>query len=330
MGYLRPMLYLEGIGKTKDGQRILQDIHFSQQPFAHIAIAGETGSGKSTLLKIIAGLVQPDEGQALLNGEKIKGPDDQLVPGHKGVAYLSQHFELRNNYWVHEILSYANRLGEEEAGRIYKICRIDHLLQRRTHELSGGEKQRIATARLLINDPVLLLLDEPFSNLDMIHRQLMKEVIRDITDHLKITMILVSHEPADILPWADQLMLMKAGRVVQQGPPREVYAHPKDLYCAGLLGQYNLLSAETAAAITGATDPAWQGRQLMIRPEDLKLGTGGNGLKATVRASSFFGSHDLCSVDTAAGSLLVSVPSPGYAKGTALTVSAAAGSVWPL
>lgn len=324
------MLYLEGIGKMKDGQQILQDIHFSQQPFAHIAIAGETGSGKSTLLKIIAGLVQPDQGQALLNGEKIKGPDDQLVPGHKGVAYLSQHFELRNNYWVHEILSYANRLGEEEAARIYQICRIDHLLYRRTHELSGGEKQRIATARLLINDPVLLLLDEPFSNLDMIHRQLMKEVIRDITDHLKITMILVSHEPADILPWADQLMLMKAGRVVQQGSPREVYAHPKDRYCAGLLGPYNLLSAETVAALTGTMEPAWQGRELMLRPEDLKLSTQGHGLKATVRASSFFGSHDLCSVDTAAGSLLVLVPSPGYAEGAVLTVSAAAGSAWPI
>lgn len=279
------MLSVEGVGKKKGDGYILKDISFRQEPFQHIAIAGETGSGKSTLMKIIAGLVQPDEGAAYLNGERIKGPDDQLVPGHKGIGYLSQHFELRNNYWVHEILEYANKLGTEEAEEIFSVCQIDHLLGRRTHELSGGEKQRIATARLLVNDPVLLLLDEPYSNLDMIHKQVMKQVISDISAKLKISTILVSHEPDDILPWADHLLLMRDGMIVQQGTPEILYHKPKDLYCAGLLGKYYVLSGELALALSGINTKG----NVLVRPEKIK--TDAKGMEARIIARQFMGSH---------------------------------------
>lgn len=320
------MLLLEGIGKLKDGKPILQGISFVQEAFQHIAIAGETGSGKSTLLKIIAGLVQPDEGLASLNGEKIKGPDDQLVPGHKGVGYLSQHFELRNNYWVHEILSYANRLSRAEAEKIYAICQIDHLLGRRTHELSGGEKQRIATARLLINDPVLLLLDEPFSNLDLIHRRMMKTVIADITEQLKITTILVSHEPADILPWASQLILLKEGRVMQQGNPKDVYRCPVDEYCAGLLGAYNLLSAKEAQRLCGAAKQVWKQTSVMIRPEDLQIADGG--VEMSIVRYEFLGAQHLYHLDWEGKRLLMLMDADLHYVGEKISVAASSSSFW--
>jgi len=269
------MLSVEGIGKRMGDAMILKHVSFTQQPFQHIAIAGETGAGKSTLMKIIAGLVQPDEGKALLNGERIKGPDDQLVPGHKGVGYLSQHFELRNNYRVHEVLEYANRLTDAEALDIFEVCQIDHLLERKTTELSGGEKQRVATARLLVNDPVLLLLDEPYSNLDLIHRQVMKKVIADICDKLRITTILVSHEPDDILPWAAHIILLRDGRVVQQGAPEYLYREPRDLYCAGLLGKYHLLPRTLAERLCGA--PLSAAGHVLARPEDFRKGKGMKG-----------------------------------------------------
>jgi iron(III) transport system ATP-binding protein len=155
-------------------------ISFTQQKARKLAIAGETGSGKSTLLKMIAGLAQPAEGEIRFRGERVLGPQERLVPGQPGIAYLSQHFELWNNYRVEEILSYANDLSVEAAAALYAICRIDHLLARRTDQLSGGERQRIALARLLVRPPRLLLLDEPFSNLDHIHKSLLKTVIRDI------------------------------------------------------------------------------------------------------------------------------------------------------
>ncbi|HEY0610611.1 MAG TPA: ATP-binding cassette domain-containing protein, partial [Chitinophaga sp.] len=161
------LLNVSAISKQQDGAFILKDISFEQRRFQHIAIAGETGSGKSTLLKVIGGLAQPDSGQVTFEGGRVKGPNEVLIPGHPGVAYLSQYFELRHNYWVEEILSYANKLTDEEAQNIYEICQIDHLFRRRTDQLSGGEKQRIALARLLTTSPRLLLLDEPFSNLDM-------------------------------------------------------------------------------------------------------------------------------------------------------------------
>jgi ABC-type sugar transport system ATPase subunit len=279
------MLSVESIGKKKGEAYILQNISFSQKAFQHIAIAGETGSGKSTLLKIIGGLIQPDEGIVILNGERVKGPDDQLVPGHKGVGYLSQHFELRNNYWVYEILEYANRLNEKEAAEIFSVCQINHLLKRRTHELSGGEKQRIATARLLVNDPVLLLLDEPFSNLDM------KQVIQDISEKLKISCILVSHEPLDILSWADHLILLRDGNIIQQGKPEMVYWHPMNEYCAGLMGGYFTINFSLAQALTGVTDDKWADRLLVLRPEQVGIVDSSKGVVAKITRRIFLGSQ---------------------------------------
>ncbi len=220
------LLTVTGISSKKDNNPLLKAITFTQQKFQKIAIAGETGSGKSTLLRIIAGLVQPDAGSVFLEGKRILGPEEKLVPGHQAIAYLSQQYELRNAYRVEEILSYANMIPEEEADKLYEICHITHLVKRRTDQLSGGEKQRIALARLLIGSPQLLLLDEPFSNLDMIHTGILKSVLRDIGDKLAITCLMVSHSPMDTLSWADEIFIMKEGAIIQKGTPVEIYRQP--------------------------------------------------------------------------------------------------------
>jgi ABC-type sulfate/molybdate transport systems ATPase subunit len=284
------MLSVEGIGRKKGNDFILREISFVQAADQHLAIAGETGSGKSTLLKIIAGLSQPDEGRVLFEEKRVLGPDEQLIAGHPHIGFLSQHFELRNNYWVHEILEYANKLTESEAAEIFHVCQIDHLLGRRTNELSGGEKQRIATARLLVNSPKLLLLDEPYSNLDMIHKQTMKQVIHNISEKLGISTILVSHEPADILPWADQLILLKDGCMVQQGTPEFVYSNPVDEYAAGLLGKYFLMPSSLALAM-GAPDPKlFENGTTIVRPGDIRISLDETGVVARVSNKLFLGS----------------------------------------
>ena len=223
-------------------QVALKRINFTQRKGCHLAIAGETGSGKSTLLKTIAGLVTPDEGAVYFEGVRVEGPLERLIPGQPGIAYLSQYFELWHHYRVEEVLSYSNDLTPEDADALYELCQIDHLLMRRNDQLSGGERQRIALARLLVHPPRLLLLDEPFSNLDMIHKRLLKKVIRESTAKYDITCILVSHDPYDTLSWADELVLLRDGEIHQQGSPREVYLQPKDEYAAGLLGEYSLLN----------------------------------------------------------------------------------------
>ena len=135
---------------------------------------------------------------------------------------LSQHFELRNNYRVHELIEMTNQLDARSAQQIFDVCRISHLMMRKSDELSGGEKQRIALAKQLTSFPKLLLLDEPFSNLDRVHKELIRSVIEDICTTLKVTCLLVSHDATDLLSWADRIIIMQDGQVVQQVTDRSI------------------------------------------------------------------------------------------------------------
>lgn len=286
------LLTVSNISRLGDGDHVLKNVSFSMQRHQRIAIAGETGSGKSTLLKIIAGLVQPDTGEVRLDHERVPGPAEKLVPGHPAIAYLSQHFELPQFLRVEQVLAYANVLSDDDAGTLYDVCRISHLLKRRTDQLSGGERQRVAIARLLIASPSLLLLDEPFSNLDMAHKHLLKNVIEDIGTRLKITCMLVSHDPADTLSWADHILVMKGGKVVQQGSPAQVYRQPVDTYTAGLFGKYNLIDPAGPHSIFALAGIKPNGKSMLIRPEHLKLtGQGSHSLAGKVSQVSFFGGY---------------------------------------
>ena len=118
----------------------------------------------------------PTSGTILFDGKRVAGPEEKLLPGHKQIGYLSQHYELLTHYRVEELIWFENKLDETDAKQLFEICRIDHLLQRKTNYLSGGEKQRIALCILLVKQPELLVLDEPFSNLDPIHTNTLKEV----------------------------------------------------------------------------------------------------------------------------------------------------------
>jgi ABC-type Fe3+/spermidine/putrescine transport system ATPase subunit len=297
-----PLLEVQGLGKqAREGMVSVADISFEQQRLQKMAIAGETGCGKTTLLKMIGGFVQPSSGTILFEQRRVKGPDEQLIAGHKSIAYLSQHFELRNNYHVHEILAYANLLTQQEADALYAVCRIEHLLNRRTNELSGGEKQRVALARLLGSAPKLLLLDEPFSNLDLGHKAIIQSVIADITANLGVTCLMVSHDAPDILSWADTVLVMQNGSIVQQGTPEQVYLQPVNEYCAMLLGNYNKVPAADMAH-------AWPSaaQHLMVRPEHLQLTEAGkHTLTGVVQDSRFHGTHCTVDVLTASGPLLV-------------------------
>ncbi len=216
----------------------LEQISFGVQPMQKVAVIGETGTGKSTLLKTIAGLLQHTNGTMVFNNKKLLGPDNQLVAGVKGIGYLSQHYELWPNYKIIDILNYNNNLSDSESAVLFKMCKIDHLLLRNSRQLSGGERQRIALAKLLVTKPSLLILDEPFTNLDFEHKNTLKQIIHNASMQYNITCILSSHDPQDILPWADKILVMQHGKIIQTGSSKDIYTNPKNDYIAGLLGYY--------------------------------------------------------------------------------------------
>lgn len=310
-------LKVESVTKKEGDDFSLKGISLLQRQFQKIAIAGAAGSGKSTLLRIIAGIISPDTGQVVFEGERVKKiPEEKLIPGHPGIAYLSQHFELRNHYRMEELLSYANVLPEGAAEKVYAICKVDHLLKRKATQLSGGEKQRMALARLLVGAPRLLILDEPFSNLDMIHKNLLKKVIADIGDQLGISCIMVSHDPLDTLSWADEIMVMKDGNIEQQGSPKEIYLQPVNEYVAGLFGKYNLISPEVIHNLIPGYYTSLK-EDLFIRPEDIILANrkSKQSVSGIAKKVVFFGGHYEIDIDidqtTLVAKTLSSEISPG-------------------
>lgn len=287
---------IEQINKVIKEKPALSNIDLVFHKNENTAIIGETGSGKSTLLKAIAGLVQPDTGKISLNGKKILGPEEKLIPGHHHIAYLSQYYELPIHLRVEQALEYANTLDPEDEQALYKICHIEHLMKRKTHELSGGEKQRIALVRLLLGKPQILLLDEPFSNFDNIHKNEMMQMVHEAAQKWDITCIMVSHMPKDVLAWADRIIVMKNSEVVQDGTPEEVYHTPKNEYVAGLLGDFNLFSKETLFKI-GIEDIV-ESRNYIVRPESLHVVMpDAANLKGRIQEKHFLGFGYLLEVD---------------------------------
>ncbi|PWU04385.1 MAG: ABC transporter ATP-binding protein [Bacteroidetes bacterium] len=280
------LLEVRNISKTIADKIIIEDISFEQEEFHKLAIAGASGSGKTTLLKMISGHLQPTNGTILFDGERVEGPDEKLLPGHKQIAYLSQHYELLNNYRVDELIWYENKLPESEATRLFEICKIDRFLQRRTNQLSGGEKQRIALCMLLIKKPKMLVLDEPFSNLDPMHTEILKTVLEDISENLKITCTLASHDPNDTLPWADKIIVIKDGKFLQQGSPLGLYHKPMNEYVAGLFGKYNSLKPQIAF-LFGIVSKE---KNVITRPEHFRISSNGSGVNGIISKIHFRGS----------------------------------------
>ena len=281
------LLEVNNISKQQQDRIIVDDISFEQNALQKIAVTGESGSGKTTLLKMISGHAQPTSGTIVFDGKRVIGPEEKLLPGHKEIAYLSQHYELLNNYRVEELIWFENKLSEETATELFKICRIHHLLKRATGQLSGGEKQRIALCMLLVKQPGMLVLDEPFSNLDLIHKDILKAVLQDIREKLQVTCMLASHDPHDTLSWADEILVMKEGKLLQRGTPQEVYHKPVNEYVAGLFGKYNLLKPHIAA-LFGIDS---KGDDVMTRPENFKIHRTGNRVKGIIQKIRFWGSY---------------------------------------
>jgi ABC-type Fe3+/spermidine/putrescine transport system ATPase subunit len=216
------------------------------------AIIGESGSGKSTLLRLLYGLLSPDGGEVLFKGERVLGPLEKLIPGHDAMKMVTQQTDDLNLFakvWdnIASMLPHNDLKSEEEkTTQILKQLKLDQLSEKKVAELSGGEKQRVAIARALITNPEVLLLDEPFNQVDTSFREGLQHDIRQIVKETGITVIIVSHDPEEVLSLADELLVLKDGEILESGHPKVLYQNPANLYTARLLTNCNVLTRAEA------------------------------------------------------------------------------------
>lgn len=230
----------------------VNDVNFDIQEGKITAIIGESGSGKSTLLKLIYGLLEPTQGEIRYRGWLVPTRKDKLIPGHDAMKLVSQGFDDLNLYakvWDNVASQLSNTNLERKVRKTQEVLeqlRIDHLAQKRVADLSGGEKQRVAICRALINDPEVLLMDEPFNQVDAAFRDELQQDIQQIVNNTGLTVVFISHDPSEVLALAHELIVMKNGKIVDSGNPTELYYKPHNSYTARLLAKCNILSSKEA------------------------------------------------------------------------------------
>lgn len=253
-----PLLTLRNVARKfsdKEGADGLEDIGFTVSTHEITAVIGKSGSGKSTLLRLIYGLMGLDSGEIRFNGYRVKGPDEQLVPGHPDMRMVSQGFDDLNTFaTIYE--NVASRLSNEDltskAERTMQVLtslRIDHLKDQRINDLSGGEKQRAAIARALITQPKLLLMDEPFNQVDAAFRDQLQRDLKAIVEMTNLSVIIVSHDPAEVLAMASQLVILKDGKLAAVDSPVSLYHNPPSRYIARMLAKSNILRRKQLAIL---------------------------------------------------------------------------------
>jgi len=237
---------------------IIKSLNFSIDKGEIISFIGESGSGKTTFLRCLAGLEEITSGKIELNG-KILNDSNTLIQSHKRkIGFVFQDYPLFPHLNVTEnIILNLEKKYRSSLENILDLTNLNLLKKRYPHELSGGEQQRVAIARAIIREPDLLLLDEPFSNLDSAIKSQIKSEIKRIVKDLNITTILVTHDIKDSLEISDRILIFKAGVLQQYDTPSDVYCKPANCYCAEMLGKLNPIVENH--------------KNLFIRPESVNI-----------------------------------------------------------
>jgi iron(III) transport system ATP-binding protein len=254
-----------------------------------VALVGPSGSGKSTLLKIAAGLLSVDKGDVRLDNKHVDGPTEKLVAGHPKIKMIHQDFNLFPKISVIDNIEFHLRHLVDKAklkriNEMLKLCKLEKLKDKKPYELSGGEKQRLAIAKTLADEPLLLLMDEPFTALDNILKNDIMDDIFEIVDKAKISTLFVTHDTRDAISYAHRILVMKNGKIVSNASPEKSYQQPKNKFVAEFFGNANIIKADQAHLLNIKNELA---NEIIIRYENIHEIE--NGFEATVIESKYLG-----------------------------------------
>lgn len=294
-------LEVSGIGKVYEEQEnpALSSINLSVEKGEVISLLGRSGSGKSSLLRILAGLLNPSEGSAILDGHRIKPPSEQLVAGHEHIRLVAQGFQLAPKMRVWEnlryfLLKWPRPRQEERIQELLQLCGLSEMRDKFPRELSGGQQQRLALGRALADYPTLLLLDEPFSHLDPALRYELREVLDRLIKQSSTTAIMATHDPEDAMYLSDRIAVLEEGYCRQLDTPQRLYNQPVSPYIANFFGQPNFLDPSDFQPLpTHLQDSA----NICIREEDIKIKKH-KGLECTILDIRFLGRYYQVTVQT--------------------------------
>ncbi|MCF6132965.1 ABC transporter ATP-binding protein [Flavobacterium wongokense] len=277
------MLKVGNISFSYQEKPTINSLSFELEKGRSVAVIGESGCGKSTLLKLIYGLHDLDEGHIFWNDNEVLGPKFNLIPGMDFMKYLAQDFDLMPFITVAENVGkyLSNIYPEKKNQRISELLEIVEMTEYaniKAKNLSGGQMQRVALARVLALEPEVLLLDEPFSHIDNFRKNSLRRKLFGYLKEQQITTIFATHDSSDVLSFADAVLVLKNGKIIEEGNPKSIYDNPKTKYTASLFGDVNELE------IDGKTE--------FIYPHQLEIVEKSN-LNVEVVNSYFLGNHYL-------------------------------------
>lgn len=300
------IIELQNIDVSFDGEKVLNNLSLNIEDSEFITLLGPSGCGKTTTLRIIAGFLDPDMGNVLFDGERING----VPPYKRHVNTIFQRYALFPHYNVYDNIAFGLKVKKapkseikEKVAKMLKLVNLEGFEKRSVSKLSGGQQQRVAIARAVINEPRVLLLDEPLAALDLKLRKDMQRELKNIQKQLGITFVYVTHDQEEALSMSDTVVVMNEGKIQQIGSPTDIYNEPQNAFVADFIGESNILDGimknDFLVDIDGVEfeclDKGYAKNEpvdVVIRPEDIIIAAQSSGtLKGTVTSVVFRGVH---------------------------------------